>query len=100
MTTLRRDRQLARSAQRERESREDREVGVKPDALQSPDAQRRESVVVLQAAELALNGRAAAVEVAEPLTVARDAREQTPSEREWDKLVCLRAAERDDRLAV
>jgi hypothetical protein len=49
---------------------------VKLDALDAADAERAESPLVLQAAELALDGGASAVQVAEPLGVARDQRMQ------------------------
>jgi hypothetical protein len=77
------------------------EVGVECDPLQPTDAQRRESVVVLQAPELALNCGTATVEVAEPLSVARDAWEEPAAEGERESwLVPLRATERNDRLAA
>jgi len=52
------------SRKREGETGEDREVSVKPHAIQTAYTERREAVVVLQAAELALDGGAATVEVA------------------------------------
>src|SRR5438876_7040932 len=48
----------------QRQPPEDREVGVEPDALDATHAEHRQSVVVLQAAELALDGGATAVEAA------------------------------------
>ncbi len=57
------------STERLREPGEHDEVGVKLDALQASDAERGEAVVVLQASELALDGGAAAVEVAITLSV-------------------------------
>jgi len=59
-----------------RQPSEHHEVGVKADALQAASAKRSQSVVVLQASELALNGNPAPVEIAEPLSVASDAGEQ------------------------
>ena len=61
------------------EPREHHEVGVKPDALDAPNAERSEAVVVLQAAELALDGGAASVELAPPERLARDQRVQAVS---------------------
>jgi hypothetical protein len=57
---------------------------MKADALQAAHAERRQSVVILQAPKLSLDGCASPIEVAEALSVARDAREQptaTPSAR-------------------
>ena len=62
MTPLYGERYGSGAAERLREPREHREVGVKLDALNAPDAERREAVVVLQAAELALDGGASTVE--------------------------------------
>jgi len=56
---------LSRSAESQRESREHYELGVKLDAGDASDAKRCERVVVLQASEFALDGDAAAVEVAD-----------------------------------
>jgi hypothetical protein len=47
---------------------------VKLDALQSPNAQESEAVLVLQASELALDGGAAAVEPLPFVALARDAK--------------------------
>jgi hypothetical protein len=58
------------------ESSQNREVGVKADALQAANPKWREAVVMLQATELALDRSAASVESLEPLRVSRDAREQ------------------------
>ena len=52
------ERNSARSTQRLPEPREDHEVGVQADALDPTDTEERESVLVLQPAELALNRRA------------------------------------------
>ena len=63
-------------------------------ALQAAHAERRETVVVLQAAELTLDSTAPVVEVAETVGAAWDERRQTPSvRRDQDWLVrpaCLR----------
>lgn len=72
------ERNRSRSTQRLREPCEHRQVGVECHPLQAPDAERRESVIVLQASEFALNGDAASVEVAPNLSVAREARSQPP----------------------
>jgi hypothetical protein len=61
------------------EPREDAEVGVKLYALKATDAERCEAVFMLESAELALDGSAAMVEVAEPLRPARDERVTTVS---------------------
>jgi hypothetical protein len=58
----------------QREPAKDGQVGVKPDALNAPHAEHRQPIVVLQPAELALNGGAAAVQVTEFLGVPRDMR--------------------------
>ena len=60
---LHREWNRARPRQRERQPSEHDKIGVKPDTLDPADAEHREPVVVLQAAELALYGGAAAVEV-------------------------------------
>jgi hypothetical protein len=57
------DGQAASATDSLRESREHDEVGVEPHPLDAADAEERKAVVVLQSAEFALNGRAAAVEV-------------------------------------
>ena len=49
---------------------------MKGDPFQGAHSKRREPVVVLQAAELALDGSTPPVEIAEPLCVARDALEE------------------------
>jgi hypothetical protein len=67
---LRRERNGARSTERLSESSEHYEVGVERDPLPTTDAQGREAVVVLQAAELPLHRTAIPVEVTEPLRVA------------------------------
>jgi hypothetical protein len=101
MNRLRRElNDFARSCESLSEPREDREVGVKLDARKAAHAERREAVVVLQA-ELALNGATLPVQVAEPLSVPRDARVLAAyrPHREND-LLCLRAFERDYRGAA
>jgi hypothetical protein len=50
---------------------------VKLHAPNATDAERCEAVGVLQISERSFNSHASTVEVAEPLCVARDAREQT-----------------------
>lgn len=81
-------------------SREHHEVGMEGNTLQSAHPQRRESVLVLQAAELTLHCRATTVKIAEALSVAADAREQ-PSARGdgQDDVLPLHAAHGDDRIA-
>lgn len=53
---------------------------MKADALQATSAKRGKPVVVLQPAELALDRCPSSVQVAEPLAVASDAREQPTAE--------------------
>jgi hypothetical protein len=74
MTELRGERQALcpRTTESQREPRQHDEVGVKLDALQAPDAQRREGVVVLQASELTRS--AAPVEASELVRVPLDTR--------------------------
>ncbi len=70
---------------------------MKRDLLQAPNAERGESVVVFESAELTLDGSAAPVQATEPLRVSWDAREQATAESErqgW--LIRLRAFERDN----
>lgn len=98
---LRGDRYGSRSAERLPESREHHKVSVERHALKAAHAQRRESVAVLQIAELALDSATARVQLAEPLAVPWDAREE-PSARGdgqgWLIFPC--ASKRDDRETV
>ncbi len=56
---------------------------------------------MLQVSERALDSATARIEVAEPLGMARDAREKSPAKREREGwLVLASAAKRDDRLAA
>jgi hypothetical protein len=74
---------------------------MKRDLLQTLDAERGEAVIVLQAAEFALNRGTAPVQILEPLSVAGDAREQPTAESKrqgW--LVGLRASQWDDGFAA
>lgn len=73
---LGRERNGPRPTERLREPREHRQVGVKRDPFQATDAERRELVLVLQPAELALDSATASVEVAPPLRLTRDERVQ------------------------
>ena len=82
MTALCCDHDLPRATQRERQSGEDAEVGVKLNARDAAHAHRRKSVFVLQVSERALHGSAAKVKVTPTLSVTRDARLQSPAERE------------------
>jgi hypothetical protein len=52
----------SRSGEFQREPTEDRQISMKPDALNATDAEHRQRVVVLQPSELALDGRTTAVE--------------------------------------
>ena len=91
---------VTHSTERLPESGKHREIGVERDVLQAAHAERRESVVVLQAAKLALDCGAASVEVAEPLRVTGDAWEQWSAQRYGhDCLPALCAAEGDHRFA-
>jgi hypothetical protein len=63
---------VERSAPRECETAEHRQVGVKSDTLDATDAKERDAVGMLQAAELSLYGGAATVKAA-PFGTARDA---------------------------
>ena len=76
---LRGERNGPHSAERPPESREHREVGVKRDLLQAPDAERGEAVVVLAPPKLALDSSASPVQVAELLRVSGDARKEPPA---------------------
>jgi hypothetical protein len=51
---------------------------VKADAFSPTDAERGKTVIVLQPPELAFHGSAASVQIAPPLSVARDARKNRP----------------------
>src|SRR6266568_7951632 len=89
------------SGKGEGEAGEDREVGVKLHLRQPSHPERRQTVVRLEVRELPFHGCTATVEVAEPLRVTSDPREQTPAQHErHDWLPALRATERDDRLAA
>ena len=88
-----------RSTERLREPRQHRQVSVERDPLQPTDAERGEAVVGLQVGKRPLCRTTATVEVAEPLAVTRDAREQPPAESERQcRLIRLCATERNDRL--
>jgi hypothetical protein len=54
---LRRERESPRPSKRLTEPSEHHKVGVKLDTLQTANAQRGQSVLMLQASELALNSR-------------------------------------------
>jgi hypothetical protein len=74
---------------------------MKLDALQAANAERQQSVFVLQVTERALNGGAAAVEGAEALSVARDVWEQPATKSSWEGyLLPVNASERDDRFTI
>jgi hypothetical protein len=72
MLRLRREGDSPRPAQRQAETCEHCEVGVKLDPLQAAHPERCKAVVVLQAPELTLYGNSVTVEVAEPLAATRD----------------------------
>ena len=78
MTALRRERNGPRSRKRRPESGKHREVGVERYPFQPANAKRGEAVPMLQVSERALDSATARIEVAEPLSVARDARKQPP----------------------
>jgi hypothetical protein len=96
-TSLSREREFPRAAERLREPREHGEVGVKLDALKATDAKRGEAVVVLEPAELAFHGGAVPVETFELVRVASDAGEQPAAKRERHDRLLASATERDDR---
>src|SRR5436190_8504818 len=66
----------SRSREMASQLREDREVGVQPDAIQSSDAQREQRPLMLEPSELALDSSARAVKVARALGVTGDQRVQ------------------------
>ena len=73
-------------------------AGYDAGGMRAAHPERGEAVVVLQPSELALDGGAGPVEVAEALSVALDAREEAPAESERQGcLLSLRSAGRDDR---
>jgi len=88
-TALRGEPYRPRPAERLREPSEHHEVGVKLDAREAANADRGESIVVLQAAELALDSATATVEVTPRLRVARDAGEQPAAECEREGCLVL-----------
>jgi hypothetical protein len=98
---LRRERySFSRPTERLREPSKDHKVGVKLDAVQATDAQREKAVVVFQLSELALHGCTPPVEVAEPLSVTRDTREQPTADTRHGELLTASATERDDRFTA
>src|SRR5688500_1765468 len=79
--------------------REERQVGMEADALKPANTNLRERVVPFQQPELRFHRDAAAVETPKPLSVAGDAREHSPADRERERwLVRLRSAQRNHRL--
>jgi len=68
-----------RSRESLRQPSQHREVGVKRDPLKTPNPDRSQPVLMLQASKLALGSRAATVEVAPPLRLAWDERVQAVS---------------------
>src|SRR6266508_3152906 len=65
---------LSRPTERLAEAGQHRQIGVKLDALQATDTERRQRVLGLEPSELALDGRAPTVQLAEAPTAARDER--------------------------
>lgn len=65
---------FSRSVEREGEPGEHDEIGLKSDAGEAANVERSKGVIVLQAAELALDGNAAAVERGPLLAGVRRAR--------------------------
>jgi hypothetical protein len=93
-----RKRHRSRSVERLREPRQHREVGVKGYALQAAYAKPVQPVIVLQATELALDRTATTVQIAEPLSVARDARKEPTAGSERQRgLILLRASSNPPR---
>jgi hypothetical protein len=64
---LRREWNGSRSGERQAETSKHHEIRVERDPLQATDAKRGKAVLVLEPSELALDGNAIPVEVAEPL---------------------------------
>jgi hypothetical protein len=85
---LRREWNRSGSTERESQPRQDREVGVKLDALKPANAEPVQPVVVLQASELPLNSAATPVQIAEPFGVAWDARKE-PTADSWSAYPAL-----------
>jgi hypothetical protein len=73
---LRGERDGSRPGESAGELGEDREVGVKLDALKPTDAERDKRPFVLEASELSLDGGAARVELAPAQRLSRDQRVQ------------------------
>ncbi len=71
LAALRRERNGSRSVQRTRQLGEDRQVGVEPDPLDSPNAEREQRPIILEPTELPLDCGAPSVERLSPLRLAR-----------------------------
>jgi hypothetical protein len=78
----RREGNSSRPTERLRQPRQHREVGVQRDALKATNAERCESVVVLEPPKLPFDGGPATVKRLPLLRVARDVWEQPPAERQ------------------
>jgi hypothetical protein len=90
---------FSRPMERLAQAGEHRQIGVKLDALQATDAERRESVVVLQTSKLPLNSDAAKVKLTEAPRPTRNERRHAASVRGdlQNKLLRLGVSfERDD----
>src|SRR5947208_1416478 len=74
LARLRRERHSPRPTERLRQPSEHCQVGVECDPLKTADAKRRKPVLILEPAELPLDGCAATVEAAPPLRLTRDQR--------------------------
>jgi hypothetical protein len=98
VANLRGERYSPRPCKREAEPSEHHEVGVQADALDPADPEEREAEVVLEVAELALNGGAATVKIAEAVAVTGDARVEAADRADGKvRLLALVAPERNDR---
>jgi hypothetical protein len=73
---LRGERHGPRSGEFQRQPPEDRQISVKPDTFDAPDAEHRQRIVVLQASELSFDGGAATVETLPLVAVVRDRAER------------------------
>jgi hypothetical protein len=98
---LRGKRNHPRATNCEREPRQHREVSMKPNLLQPANTKGREPAMRFQVCELTLNGSTAPVQIAEPLTVPKDAREEATANADGkDWLLPTDAAQRDNRVAT
>lgn len=99
--SLRREWNGPRTDEGLRKPDEHHKISVETYALQPTDAERRESVMVLQVAEGPLDSSTATVEVAEALSVTGDTRKEPPAESKRQRwLVGPGTTKRDNGVAV